>query len=551
MSSLRVTSLKGRISGASPTLPDGAVVTGILTAPSSGITFTQTGTGATTTTVDSKLKDVVSVKDFGAVGDGVADDTTAIAAAITASKVVTFPAGVYNTDSILIKDTRSRSLIAEGSFDPVQQPVVLRPRTDQTAVGTFFEIGSSAYIKIQGIAFNCANKVNDTLVHLRANSDESGSAAGTLRIKFEECSFLVGDDSTLQPAKTVRLSNTGQIDFVRCFFEGGNSVQAGYGVSSSVAVELGITTTSNTNPGAGSTPLGGGETSQTVFDCCYFKGDVVRINADHTSWFNCNFYGKPHETQNPVSRVLAVGISTLTAMEKIDNCYLDTFNTTTYLGSWYNQSTNPNSAGGVEVSNSLLAGYNSLIEIATGNCKIFANRFLSLGSSGGRRGVYLEATAGAKAEIFGNDTTQIASSNSVASIPVRFVEDDRSNDTYDHYQALGSDHTVTTSATNVFTYSYKSIGTYITVRAQLALKHSSSSARRYEFKVQWDGSTIAPKRAITLVTLNEIHTHFIEQTFYLAATGEAKTLAISVTTTADTGLILQDDSWWAVEKVYN
>ena len=85
MSSLRVTSLKGGISGPSPTLPDGAVVTGILTAPASGITFTQTGTGATTTTVDSKLKDVVSVKDFGAVGDGVTDDTTAIAASITAS----------------------------------------------------------------------------------------------------------------------------------------------------------------------------------------------------------------------------------------------------------------------------------------------------------------------------------------------------------------------------------------------------------------------------------------------------------------------------------
>ena len=32
MSSLRVTSLKGRTSGVSPTLPDGAVVTGIVTA---------------------------------------------------------------------------------------------------------------------------------------------------------------------------------------------------------------------------------------------------------------------------------------------------------------------------------------------------------------------------------------------------------------------------------------------------------------------------------------------------------------------------------------
>ena len=61
----------------------------------------------------------------------------------------------------------------------------------------------------------------------------------------------------------------------------------------------------------------------------------------------------------------------------------------------------------------------------------------------------------------------------------------------------------------------------------------------------------AKPRAITLVELNEIHTHFIEQTFYLPAAGEAKDLAISVTTTAETGSILKDDSWWAVEKVYN
>lgn len=59
--------------------------------------FTQNGAGAVARTITSKLKDVVSVKDFGAVGNGVANDTAAIQAAINTNpgRTIYFPTGKY------------------------------------------------------------------------------------------------------------------------------------------------------------------------------------------------------------------------------------------------------------------------------------------------------------------------------------------------------------------------------------------------------------------------------------------------------------------------
>ena len=64
----------------------------------SKLSFTQSATGGTARTILTKLNELISVKDFGAVGDGSTDDTTAIKNAIEAGdgvNIVYFPAGTY------------------------------------------------------------------------------------------------------------------------------------------------------------------------------------------------------------------------------------------------------------------------------------------------------------------------------------------------------------------------------------------------------------------------------------------------------------------------
>lgn len=74
---------------------------------SSLVGYTQGSSGAVPRTADSKLREAVSVKDFGAVGDGVTDDQAAIQAAVdSGAKRIYFPAGAYfSSQSIKLKHT--------------------------------------------------------------------------------------------------------------------------------------------------------------------------------------------------------------------------------------------------------------------------------------------------------------------------------------------------------------------------------------------------------------------------------------------------------------
>ena len=92
---------------------------------SGNVNYNQGGTGAQTRTVENKLQELVSVKDFGAIGNGVADDTAAIQAALDANSKVYFPEGTYlcsaltlNPYNYLIGSNRDNSSIKySGSGD--------------------------------------------------------------------------------------------------------------------------------------------------------------------------------------------------------------------------------------------------------------------------------------------------------------------------------------------------------------------------------------------------------------------------------------------------
>jgi Pectate lyase superfamily protein len=128
---LPVTELPSKAARANKTLgfdSDGALKLHETSATYTTPSYTQSGTGAVARTLTDKAKEHVSVKDFGAVGDNVADDTIAIQNAIAAHANIYFPSGTYRlTASIeigtnkIIQGAGSSTILkaVTNTFDPV------------------------------------------------------------------------------------------------------------------------------------------------------------------------------------------------------------------------------------------------------------------------------------------------------------------------------------------------------------------------------------------------------------------------------------------------
>lgn len=170
--------------------------------------------GITKKVVAAAFGDYVNVKAYGAVGDGVTNDTVAIAAAIATGKSVFFPAGTYLT-GLQTVSTVGQTIFGEG-----QNSVILA----STPTTNLFNVTAS-YVTFQDLRMNGAatSAANTTFAIFTSTSTPAGFLT-VQRVLFSGNSSSTGFNNAI---KFDNNCDGGTV--VDCTFERLRGIASGYG----------------------------------------------------------------------------------------------------------------------------------------------------------------------------------------------------------------------------------------------------------------------------------------------------------------------------------
>lgn len=178
------------------------------------VNYNQGGTGAQTRTVESRLRDFVSVKDFGAVGDGTTDDAAAVQAAIDAvttnGGTVYFPAGTYNVIASASRTTAIQlkanvKLLGAGS----NASIIKLSNSPSSYSGKYIEIAAN-FASIQDIKLDANFGATGSMVEVA-----TGNSLNFTRVFFD------GNKAALSGAQNglELIGNTDRLVVRDCFFQ--------------------------------------------------------------------------------------------------------------------------------------------------------------------------------------------------------------------------------------------------------------------------------------------------------------------------------------------